>query len=161
MPFASMNGVNAARGMQGTDRVQSASFNPQQPAQAGAPMGMGPSPDSLPGPAPGVASFGRGNPGVASFGRGSPVENAIRGSSYTHGQGMMAGGQTGSLTNNQNSQAMANGNGVTPGVQTGGPAMAPQATSLESIQQEMARRQVGAQLNANPQNSALSGYMMG
>lgn len=37
----------------------------------------------------------------------------------------------------------------------------PQGPSLEQIQAEMARRNVGAQLNANPANSALSGYMMG
>lgn len=32
---------------------------------------------------------------------------------------------------------------------------------LAAIQAEMQRRQVGAQLNQNPQNSALAGYMMG
>jgi hypothetical protein len=32
---------------------------------------------------------------------------------------------------------------------------------LAAIQAEMARRNVGAQLNANPQNSALAGYLFG
>ena len=42
------------------------------------------------------------------------------------------------------------------------PAQQPQqGPSLAEIQAEMQRRQVGAQLNANPQNSALAGYMMG
>ena len=35
-----------------------------------------------------------------------------------------------------------------------------QGPSLAEIQAEMQRRQVGAQLNANPNNSALAGYMM-
>lgn len=36
-----------------------------------------------------------------------------------------------------------------------------QGPSLAEIQAEMKRREVGAQLNANPANSALAGYMMG
>lgn len=35
-----------------------------------------------------------------------------------------------------------------------------QGPSLADIQRDMARQQVGAQLNQNPQNSALAGYMM-
>lgn len=38
---------------------------------------------------------------------------------------------------------------------------AQQGPSLEQLQAEMARRNVGAQLNADPRNSALAGYMMG
>lgn len=54
-----------------------------------------------------------------------------------------------------------NGMGVRPGVnQMGGPAVAPpQGPSLQDIQAEMQRRQIGAQLG--PRNAALSGYMMG
>lgn len=36
-----------------------------------------------------------------------------------------------------------------------------QGPSLEQIQAEMARRNVGVQLNQNPANSAMAGYMMG
>jgi len=156
MPFANMNGVNAARGMQGTQRDESATFN-QAPPQQGAAMGMQAQMPAQQQPMDGYSpQYQHG--GVNSFGR-VPV-----GSSYNKASGMMTGGQqgmAGSTTQNQNSTVMPNGHGVTPGI-TGGPAMnlPPQASSLESIQQEMARRQVGAQLNANPQNSALSGYMM-
>lgn len=51
--------------------------------------------------------------------------------------------------------------GVRPGVNTmGGPSVpSPQGPSMEQIQAEMARRNVGAQLG--PRNGALAGYMMG
>lgn len=51
--------------------------------------------------------------------------------------------------------------GVRPGNNMmGGPSVgAPQGPSLEQIQSEMARRQVGGQLG--PRNGALAGYMMG
>lgn len=53
------------------------------------------------------------------------------------------------------------GMGVRPGQNMmGGPAVAPPGQpSLQDIQAEMQRRQVGAQLG--PRNAALSGYMMG
>lgn len=59
--------------------------------------------------------------------------------------------------------------GVAPGQMSGQPAyggyQAPPVNqgvpTLDQLQQDMQRQQVGAQLNANPQNSALAGYMMG
>ncbi len=166
MPFATLNGVQAAGGMQGTTRAP-ATFN-GQPAPVNAPMGMAASQynggagtarggiDGMGGSGMGAGDYGvpgiQPNPGGGGSGYGS---------AYNRASGMMAGGVNGTTTQQQNSQATANGHGVTPGVaqQSAVPQQAP--PTLESIQQEMARRGVGAQLNANPQNSALAGYMMG
>lgn len=58
------------------------------------------------------------------------------------------------------------GGGTMPGYsqyQQGGNAVQQaraQGPDVAQIQAEMARRNVGAQLNANPQNSALAGYLM-
>ncbi len=64
---------------------------------------------------------------------------------------------------------MVNNPQMNGGVQTGGPTPGmnavqqaqSQGPSLEDIQAEQRRMGVGAQLNSNPQNSALAGYMMG
>ncbi len=79
------------------------------------------------------------------------------------GSGGSAGNaRWGTIANPQATQSMG-------GVATGGAVptqdavqqQQQQGPSLADIQAEQARRNVGAQLNANPQNSALSGYMMG
>ncbi len=142
MSFASLNGVNAAKGMQGTARTGTATFGGQ--AAAG-PGGMAPAPpnygdngytgggglDGAPIPGQGVKTFGR-----------TPINpNLPQGSSYTKGAGMA---MTGSSTQNQNSQGSANGNGVAPGVQIG---------SAVGPEQQM-------QFDASdPANAALAGYM--
>lgn len=41
------------------------------------------------------------------------------------------------------------------------PQQAPQGPSYDQVMAEMQRRQVGAQVGANPRNAAISGYMMG
>jgi hypothetical protein len=41
------------------------------------------------------------------------------------------------------------------------PPQAQRGPTAEQIQAEMQRRQVGAQVGANPRNAAISGYMMG
>lgn len=67
-----------------------------------------------------------------------------------------AGGQV-------NQAAFASRGGVQAPVYSGPNSVqrAQQGPSLEQLQAEMARRNVGAQLNADPRNSALAGYMMG
>ncbi len=67
--------------------------------------------------------------------------------------------QTANLRQNYQAQQMTpDAGGVVAGPSQ--QPQVPQGPSLEQIQAEMARRNVGAQLNANPANSALSGYMM-
>ncbi len=87
----------------------------------------------------------------ASYGVGGPIM----------GPGGSAGGsQYGGQVNQANNTGGVQTGGQTPGMnavqnyQNQGP-------DLAAIQAEMARKNVGAQLNANPQNSALAGYMMG
>lgn len=95
MSFASLNAVNANKGMMGTSPTAQATF-------PGA---------NLP-PTPGPA--GMQGPGYNAYDGGG----SATGSAYTHGMGlMMTGPQTGSSTQLQNSQANPDGHGVTPGVQ--------------------------------------------
>lgn len=77
--------------------------------------------------------------------------------------GMAPGGASGAYAAGMHNAAQMNGgvaNGKASDAQGGMPVGPPQM-SAQDVQAEMARRQVGAQVGANPQNAALSGYLMG
>ncbi len=97
------------------------------------------------------AQYVRSSGATTNFGAGGPIM----------GSGGSAGAnQWGGQVNEANNNGGVATGGQTPGMnavqnyQNQGP-------DLAAIQAEMARKNVGAQLNANPQNSALAGYLMG
>jgi hypothetical protein len=128
MSFTSMNGVNAAKGMAGTARANSATFNPE----AAAPI------------APGAA--------VGMQGASAPAHLAQPGgSSYTIGAGMQNTGRAASAQGQasnmiQNGQVDLNGTGVLPGRQ--GPMA---DIGQQAPQMSLAEMQ-------DPANAALAGY---
>lgn len=132
MSFSSLNGVLAAKGMQGTSPSGSASFSGQPMPTPATGMG-GPGVDLRAPPPPG--------PGVSSFGRVHVTPNLPTGSSYTKGAGMA---MTGSSTQNQNSQNGGQGYGVVPGVQVGSAVGPEQSMQFDA---------------SDPANAALAGYM--
>ncbi len=146
-------------GLMGTNRfgMPSASVAPQA---GGAPSAPASWTGNL-GSAPGFVAGGL----MGSSPRAYQAQRASMGttSSDTGNGGMSMGG--GSRLGTTSDVAYHNG-----GVASGGTA-APQYNSVQQAQQqgpgladiqaEQQRRNVGAQLNANPQNSALAGYMMG
>lgn len=114
------------------------SFRPQMGQQQYRPAGLGGSMPQRQAPPPRAMPWDRGlrDPGVSPNVNQQGIQNAI-------------------------AKQQQMGGGVRPGMNMmGGPSVGgPQGPNLDQIRNEMARRQVGAQLG--PQNAALSGYMMG
>ncbi len=110
----------------------------------------------------GHAEVGRYN-GPMGGGLGSSNPRANAGSYQTMGQVSSVRGGPGDQYGTTQDVASHNG-----GVAQGGPTpqfnavqnYQNQGPDLAAIQAQMQRQNVGAQLNANPQNSALAGYMM-
>lgn len=123
-----------------------------RPAFAGPPRGLGGSMAFRMGPR-GTAPVGAQGP---AFAGGGPGASIFRGTHQAFQPGSMNTSMSTPATMNPALQG-----GVRPGTNMmGGPSVgSPQAPSLQQIQAEMARRQVGAQLG--PRNGALAGYMMG
>lgn len=126
---------------------------PVQPLPGQAPPTLGRRPGGgpvqLPGPRP--AGLGGSYPSSGPPQRTIPVTSPYGGRYSPHTSQNMA----------QPAALQAPQGGVRPGNNMmGGPSVpSPNQPSLEQIQSEMARRQVGAQLG--PRNGALAGYMMG
>ena len=132
--------IRPSQTMGGTVNITGGMPPQQQMGSLGSPQGGGQSTPSGPGTLQGAgaqqvgayAANGADGQSAGNYGRGMAASNYMQ----PNDQGVYAGGPA---------QAAPGG---------GGP-------SLSDIQAEQQRQQVGAQLNSNPQNSALSGYMMG
>ncbi len=111
-------------------------------------------PTSSVGPAPRAGYSGTGLQGSQPYNhQANPI-----------GMGRVTDNSTGQQPTNSFVQSIQDRTGVAPGVapqQNAVQQAQNQGPDLAAIQEEMKRREVGAQLNANPANSALSGYLMG
>lgn len=132
--------------------MQSQSFRPQMMSRG--PAGLGGSMAFA-----GARPMGRYNPGM---GMGQQFQGGGAGGQIFRGinQAFRPGGMPTRMDTPATMNPALQG-GVRPGANMmGGPSVgSPQGPSLEQIQAEMARRNVGAQLG--PRNGALAGYMMG
>ncbi len=144
MSFASMNGINAAKGMSGTTRQTTAAFTPTTQPLSAPPQGMTPPPQPVQNYMGAVT--GKINPTAPTSGgtQGlSVIGNPYAGSSYTKGNGMRGGNDKVGLS----VAAGPNPNGVVAGI-AGPSAVGPMPT--------------GPQFDPNdPRNAALAGYMAG
>ncbi len=124
-------------------------------------------------PMPGIASMPKPQMpiigGVPGGARPTPQRadygpNAVATPVQNHGgQGVRGLGNTFSRLADELPQTTPDQGGVVAGYQGNQNAVdyaRQQGPSLADIQAEMNRRQIGAQLNQNPDNSALAGYMM-
>jgi len=100
------------------------------------------------------------NPGSIALGRTqapTPVQRFGLGGAVSRYQG---GGNPAVQNQNYGYTGQQN-NGTVAGAQAPNAVQGGDDNSLQAIQDEMKRRQVGVQLNQDPNNSAMAGYMMG
>lgn len=119
------------------------------PARAAAEHQLAPQPGGMPNPSP--------QPLPQNAVVSAPAARYGLGSSYARYQG----GGNPAVQRQNYAYTGQQGDGTAAGAQAPNAVQGGDDNSLQAIQDEMKRRQVGVQLNQDPNNSAMAGYMMG
>ena len=119
-----------------------------------------PPPAAPTGPNPNIHTAQPGGGGIALGRTAAPTPMQQYGGLGNSVKRYSSGGNPAAQTQNYDYTGVGN-NGVAAGAQAPNAVGQDPGNDLASIQAEMKRRQVGVQLNQDPNNSALAGYEMG